>query len=556
MFIEGIKKHWQKIFLGLSALIFFIIYLYLYLPHPVKYPDYLILNQPDESINYFFIRELTINNQHSYIEPLSKVALNQVHPRSTTVVNGSLVPIGFPGIIIIFGFILKVLIKIFGSNNFNILAVSLTPLLAALTPIIFYVSLKRVFNEKIALVSAFLLFILPPWWYYASRPFQHNTLFIFLIVSLFSCFIVSLEKKVLRQKTLLTFLAGLFFGLAVYVRPSEIVWLLILAIYGLIAARRAWSWQQYLSFAVGLVLAMILFFYTQIAFYGQILGSGYVKPEITGAAGSILSGPQGINFIKAIFLPFGFHPKVMWNNFVAYFVSLFGLWTALGILGFRLFFLGWLKKNTQESSKILKYLSLLLFISLYLLIFYGSWFFYDNLLLSPSIGTSYVRYFLPIYVFSLPLIAWFFVSLWSWRGRVGKVFLIIILVVLLATSFFEVFFRLEGLKNIKTTIAEYQNWQEQVLIKTEPDSLIVTNYADKYLFPLRKVIPGWHLDEQISAIGNLLKTGLSIYLYDLHLDQSNEKDLQNHLAVVGAKLGPVIEGWENLELRRILNIKD
>ncbi|MBI5022913.1 MAG: glycosyltransferase family 39 protein [Candidatus Magasanikbacteria bacterium] len=177
------KRNWKIVSLAVFGAIFFVVYLYLYLPTAPKYPKYLILNQPDESINYFFIRELALNNRFGLPEPLAGITASQVHPRSTTVVNGAIVPIGFPGVIVIFGLLMKLLVKIFGIGNFNLLAAALTPFLAAVTPLFFYGFLRRVWDERCALLSAVLLFFLPPWWYYASRQFQHNSLLVFLIVA-------------------------------------------------------------------------------------------------------------------------------------------------------------------------------------------------------------------------------------------------------------------------------------------------------------------------------------------------------------------------------------
>jgi len=558
------KRNWKIITLVVLGAVFFVVYLYLYLPTASKYPDYLILNQPDESINYFFIRELALNNRFGLPEPLSGITASQVHPRSTTVVNGAIVPIGFPGVIVIFGLITKLLMKIFGIGNFNLLTAALTPFLAALTPLFFYGFLRRIWDEHGAWFSAVLLFFLPSWWYYASRPFQHNTLLVFLIIVGLYCYIVSFAKF---KKIWFGFLFGLCFGLAIYVRPSEIVWLAALGASELIAARKVWSWREYFACGVGLVLTAILFFTTQTTFYGSAFASGYVRPTIDGVGGIITAGPQGIGLIKAIFLPFGLHFGAMARNFYAYFFSLFGVWSVLAIagLGISVWFLLCHPRENRDPVDDLEgkfagfpiksgmtYAVLFLLVSIYLLFFYGSWQFFDNLLRAPSIGTSYVRYFLPIYVFGLPFLSFFLLWLWMLQRKIiFKIATAVLFLALITNSFGAVFAPLEGLSSVKMTVAEYGEWQKKIYALTEDNAIIVTRYADKYLFPGRKIIPGWEMTEQKNAIIVLARQGRPIYLYDLKLTEKEDAALAEFLSGKNLKLSAPLADWENIELKKI-----
>jgi hypothetical protein len=81
--------------------------------------------------------------------------------------------------------------------------------------------------------------------------------------------------------------------------------------------------------------------------------------------------------------------------------------------------------------------------------------------------------------------------------------------------------------------------------------VIVTRYADKYLFPGRKIIPGWKTAEQKNAIIILARQGRSMYLYDLKLTNKEEGDWQEFLEPVKLKLSAPLANWENLELRKI-----
>jgi len=118
-----LKKHKEILSLLVLAVVFLFVYLFLYwdvfrmgfnpaaarLPMRQGEPPQLIFNQPDESVNYFFIKQLVLENRFSFPESFSDLALSQVHPRSTTVINGGIVPIGFPGFIVLLSLILKIL---------------------------------------------------------------------------------------------------------------------------------------------------------------------------------------------------------------------------------------------------------------------------------------------------------------------------------------------------------------------------------------------------------------------------------------------------------------
>lgn len=530
-------------------------------------PAYLILNQPDESVNYFFIRQLVRENTFGLAESLSSASFNQVHPRSTTVIGGKIVPIGFPGFIVLVGLVVKILTFIFDKNLFNLLAVAITPLVAAVSPLLGYFFWRRFWGKGVAFASAVMLFILPAWWYNASRPFQHNLLFVFFLLCASLFFVLSREKAG-RKKLWLVFLAGLFWGLCVYLRPAEIIWLLGLTIFVLIETKKEWTKKKVGFLILGLALTAILFFATQYAFYGNIFGSGYVKPTATGSSGLVFSGPQGINFWQALILPFGFHPTNIAKIFVKYFFLLFRPWFLITLAGLLMFLLDREKKQKEKDETIVSaqsgvltavlrrkfssiYLLVWFFISCYILIYYGSWIFYDNLVGEASIGTSYVRYFLPIYVFSLPLAAYFLSVLWR-ISKFAKFITVFLLIILGLSSLTEVYFKLDGLKQVKETVGQYQVWRDQVYSLTEKNAVIVTRYGDKYIFPGRKIIPGWSDPDQIKAISNLLKAGLPVYLYDLKLGEVEAQDLRSRLKEDGADLGDIIATWDNLQLTKII----
>lgn len=528
--------------LAFASVIFFVVYLFLYWPGS-KQPENLILNQPDESVNYYFIREFVLRDNFRVPEPFSLITANQVHPRSTTIIYGAMAPIGFPGIIILFGIVLKLLTRIFGSAYFNYFAVALTPLLGALLPILLFKFFKNLTNIRTAFLTALLAYIMPCWWYYSSRPFQHNVLFVFLFV----CFLLAGARVILTNNKKMgwfwSVISGLCLGFSIYTRPNEAVWLLPLALLLMYYFRKKLNWVSIMLFFSVLLFVGWLFAATQMIYYGHLFGSGYVRPQADGSGG-VLSSRGTWTLMKQILLPFGFHIKTMLNTFWHYGGTLFLAWFIFSLLSF---FVGF-TRNRQDDDVLLPkvYYVFYFFFAFYLLAYYGSWRFTDNVMNLPSIGTSYARYFLPVYIFGLPILAEWLAGLYDWN-KFGKVVTVISVAILLFSSYCAVFAPLEGLNSIKSTVSAYNEWQGAVYSHTEANSVIVTRYADKYLFPGRKIIAGWSGQEAKQAINALVARDVPVYWFDL-------KQLKIPV-FEKVKLSDTILTIDNLELRRFDPIK-
>ncbi|MBI2990240.1 MAG: glycosyltransferase family 39 protein [Candidatus Magasanikbacteria bacterium] len=554
------EKRIYTIILSSCSLIFFFVYIFLYtdLDRLVSSkslsisPPFIILNQPDEAMNYFFIRTFVLESRFRVPQAYSEIAFSQVHPRSSTVIENSLAPIGFPGFIILCGLLLKILVFLFGDSFFNIFAISLTPFLAALAPLFVFFSLRRLFEEKTAFFSALLLYIMPAWWYYASRPFQHNTIFVFFLILFLYMYSFFLEQGKLSSVKI--FFMGLFLSLCVYIRSSEVLWLFVLAGALCFLSRKFWNFKKYFYASLGVLLVLVLFFATQYLYYGHPLGSGYVVPR-NGLAGLITSGPQGIPFLQALVAPFGWHPFAIFYNVYHYFGVLFWPWS-LSFVFFliSLIFFLYRKDPTKcqdiSSKRLYSYLAVFAFVSLYLLLYYGSWSFFDNLAGKPSVASSHVRYFLPLYLGALPFFGVFFSWLSSYFKRIGFVLSILWIFGLSLLSYRVVFNSFEGLNHIKQTVSSYYNWQKEILFYVEPGAVIVTQYADKYLFPHRDIIPGLTSDMSFQAVQALLDNNKQVFYYDLKLN-TDDRVLGENMQRYGFGLLAPLWSVQDLELRRI-----
>ncbi|OGH85086.1 MAG: hypothetical protein A2493_00845 [Candidatus Magasanikbacteria bacterium RIFOXYC12_FULL_33_11] len=503
-----------KLFLIVLSIIFFVTYLFLSIDFNnfskmnfFHQPDYLVFNQPDESANYFFIRKLVVEKVFRVGEDLSFLTLNQLHPRSMTVVQGTLVPIGFPGVVAVFSLFTSFFVYIFGSSFFNLALVSLVPLLGAVTPLFFYGFLKKIFNRRVAFFASLLLFINPAWWYYASRSLQHTIIFIFFVVSslYFATSFVYCHDK---RKSLFAFLWAFLFGVAILIRPIEFLWLGPLLLFFLVYLRKNLTRNSFLFFLLGAFLSMLIFALLQIIYYGSIWSTGYAFVQENGMAGNILDK------ISSNFFLFGFSVKAMLKNTLFYSGLVFPVWLFVYFLSFVYLNYLLLKKNLDKKKyKIL--FGTFVFTALCLIFYYGSSSFVDNLSMQYSIGSSQVRYFMPLYLFGTVFIAFLFEFLF----KKVKYFIFIFFAVLFIFSIKSVFYDFEGLLHIKSILNEYNDIKTEIVQNTEDNSIIVTRYADKYIFPDRRVITSVEDKNFVPAIKNLLLRGYKVYIFDLFADK-------------------------------------
>lgn len=537
---EYIKQYWSQGVLAVASVIFFGLYGFLY-QGVLTQTQTLIFNQPDEMANYAFITEWVLNGKVGIAEPLTKISLSQVHPRSMTVVEGQLVPIGFPGFITVMSSIIRPLVWVFGENSFNWLVVRVTPFVAVLSAWLMYGIIRALGLEKrTALIGALALLALPSWWYYASRPLQTSSMFVFFVLS-------GLWAGLLKNtKWARFFFTGISFGLALYVRPSE--WLWVFSLIGVLGCynREFLNVTRIIVFGVGSGLMVLIFFLTQFVFYGNWLGSGYVRPAADGSAGLLTAGPQGIYWVQALFLPFGFDALAIIKTMYHYGLKLFLPWMVTALLGF-----GFLWIHKKERVLFWRYTVGVGILGVWLALYYGSWQFTDNLVGQVSIGSSQVRYFLPLYVLTIPLIAYAISLVYSWNWS-GKIVAVLIGIALLGASVKSVYFKFEGLHRIRETVAQYYEWRREIITHTPADAVIVTRYADKYVYPNRKVIATIDTEDGQQGLVTLVRTGVPLYWYDIAVEKEDDDPVIKALTEQGIVLDKPALAWENLELRKII----
>lgn len=172
-------------------------------------------------------------------------------------------------------------------------------------------------------------------------------------------------------------------------------------------------------------------------------------------------------------------------------------------------------KKFHTKDKLV-FLILALFVSLYLLIYYGSWAFEDLLTLNLNkIGISYVRYFLPIYILSLPFVVICFFELLNYiQNKKFKILLSLFLIFSFLCLTINVVY-LAGNDNLvkaREYINIYSQTNKKVISLTESNSVIISERGDKIFFPQRKVVGKVDFKEMPSW-AKLLKAKIPLYYY-------------------------------------------
>lgn len=512
---------------------------------------------PDENANYIFSRLYQDTGDLYFFEKYNSIADDIIIPRSYFSWQGVVKPVSFLGMTIIYGKIAS----IFGQGVIPFL----TPFFAAIALFFYYLIIKKTFGNKIGFVSFLLLFSFPVFIYYSARSMFHNVLFLsFFIIAIYflinllekkpskikNFFLknISLEQRNNYLKELFKFdfiysaLAGLFIGLAIGTRASELIWLAPAGLILLALKYKKISFFRLAIFFSFIFLALMPVLYNNQVLYNSPFYGGYYEMNksiegISQASGGIIKSfftghiNEIKNLAKSIFntiFYFGFHPRQSLNMFNEYCLKMF--WWLFGPAVIGMVYLFFKQKN--NFKKILPYGISWIILSLILIIYYGSWKFVDNP--DPNrftIGNSYTRYWLPIYIGIIPFAAIFiqnFSKLISWIKNEKifnflswflKVFLIVV-IMFLSLRFVYIGSE-EGLKHYfnKTRIAQQE--VNTLLEITENNAVIITEYHDKFIFPERKVIVGRFNDNEVNYRYYSLSKYIPVYYYNFTLPEND-----------------------------------
>lgn len=504
------------------------------------------LNSPDETANYFFARQIVREGHIGYYEPYLQWSSNYVHPRSMTNVGDAVVPVGFLGLILLFGSIARIV----GESSI----LFITPAFAVLGALGFYYFLVSFFKPSTARLSALLLLLHPAYWYFAGRGLLSNVVFVDCILiglGLGAIALRCVERRYRARAYMLLVFSGIFLGYSLAVRLSEIIWLsVVLLIVGLWNIRTL-RFVKSAAWCVGFALGLGVLFVGNYMLYGNFLSSGYlaIDTEPIGAiaqgvvqGGGIEAALQQVQVwmapYKKFFLPFGFNPVAIYENFFAYGFTMFWWYTIPAIVGA----LGCIALSVRDflakrNSPYFWYLVGTALLSTWLVGFYGSWLFTDNLTGNATIGNSYVRYWLPIFVACIPFVALAlqgggFVR----RGWIRKSAVVGIIAMMGWFSWQTVMFGPdEGLTRIAEHLDAARGKSARVFALVPENAVIVSPRSDKLFFPDRKVaqyVDGFREAELLAP----LLAHAPVYYYGFWQAKDMEYINRKYLAQYGVRL--------------------
>ncbi len=284
---------------------------------------------------------------------------------------------------------------------------------------------------------------------------------------------------------------SIFLSLTVLVRPTEFVWLFVTTLIIFFINRNKLS--------IFLLLLSIIIFANFLGMalhlnnltYGNYLSIGYQNLQ-TGELPTELSetGLDYVGFAKLAITPFGFNPKLIAFNFYNYFIEI--IWPYIIFILAIFFFLFKKIKNKQKNHNLWHhYLYVTTATFFFILLYYGSWDLADPLVKNfNKISISYIRYFLPLYILILPMVAYGIKRLFFKENRLSSSIIVYFMVVLLSfVSIRMAFFSPhDGLLKNRESVTEYYWQYKAVSENTTKNSIIISDRSDKVFFPKYKVI--------------------------------------------------------------------
>ncbi|MCX6714644.1 MAG: glycosyltransferase family 39 protein [Candidatus Uhrbacteria bacterium] len=466
---------------------------------------------PDETANAFFAQSFAHNGSFRVLDAMNQLYGGVLHPRSIVTDGAFLLPGSFFGLTFLYGCFSKLI----GSWSLTFI----TPTLVVLASLAWNQILQRWFSKRIAFLSSLLFLFHPAIWYYSARGLMPNVLFVCCVVFSICFFLKMCSSSTHAQTPLLHkegmgVVAGFFLGLALFVRLSEAYWLLPLFAVLLFAERKSLSFRRCVFGAIGFILPMCLLLFLNFKTYGSPFVFGYsfvshvTSPLPRGELeGGLVSSEEKLSWL----LPFGFHPRGIFWHTLDYLLLLFWWLTIPALCALPLVF---------RESKQKMYTIVTMVVALWLCIWYGSWLLHDNP--DPTqitIANSYVRYWLPIFVMSTPLIA---MSL-QWvanrtRSKKHALHVLVSLMLLVLALNVRIVF-LEGqdaLVHVVSILQQSEQIRDQVFKIVPENGVIITDRSDKIFFPGRHVMVPLRSEQTYAAIPKMIDR-TPVYYYGITL---------------------------------------
>jgi len=426
-------------------------------------------------------------------EPLNTPAEGLVHPRSMTTMGTTIVPEGFIGQAVLYGW----LAHLFGWQGIPYILLSLSTVLAAWS---FGRLLRYFFTPAIAATSSIAYLLFPPVLYYSFHPFVPNLLQFNLL--LIATALVQSPRSHSWWNPLRPFIVGVIAGTAVALRPVELPWIVLLGITIQFVMQPKLTKYTLVTGLLGLSFPLIVLGISQAQLYGQWWSVGYAQnPQFVPIAHRDTPWVM-IDLVKAMIFPFGTSLAQSIKNVWYYHLWLF--WWILPLAFTAL-------SDRDHRRSMTRWLKIIALPAGWLIVFYGSWNISEQV--DPSIhpmSTGFVRYWIPLAV------AWVPIVMIGVRRLLDQCvpriqFLVIAFLVVAAV-----------LSPLHTTIASiHQQWDQanrdreriQTLIEYTPaNALLLVKYSDKVYFPTRRVLVWYKEPAKVQRILPKLIETVPVYM--------------------------------------------
>lgn len=436
-----------------------------------------IFDSPDETANAFFIARVAASQPMGAPNRSVTILGDEGAPRSQRVVDGVLVPEGFPGLAYYWG-ILARYVSLTG-------VMYIVPMLGLIALYAWYGIVRFFFNQKIASLAFLLLGFFPPYIYWSSRVFMPNMpvlscmlIGVWASLQAWKCrrFSLSLdcadEGGVDRENPHTRFsrvrgtaflgLAGLAFGLAIAIRPSDLVWMTPVMIAAISTQVIRARWYTLVSVVVcGAVIAPVLYVHREL--YGSFFASGYAHHALLQAQQSI--------FV----------------NIRRYFGEGYGWLMITGVTGVMMAIITSLRYRGAHTFRVLLCVFLTATTAGALMLLYGGQPHQEFIPGIRFVSESHTRYFLPLYVMMTLWAAYAFSRLSTFASSALMRTTTPLIMLMLAGGVWGVLTSPGGIMFYKAAVERNGETRKSLLRIVGPDALVLGMHAEKFIFPLRSV---------------------------------------------------------------------
>lgn len=474
---------------------------------------------PDGTANAFFAKQYSETGTLKVFDQINVDFSDGIFPRSIVAKDGHYLPGSFTGLPVLYGSFLY----IFGDGILNFI----TPILAILAVFAFRKIIIKIFNKEIANISALLLFFHPAFWYYSARGLMHNVLFSTLLI--FGVYFIlitpiklhlkkhenTIGKIKIWQTKIDLVVSGLFVGLALFVRTSEVYWVIGLTLFLLLVIRKHINKVDIFIFFTGIIIGMLPILLMNNSTYGHPLISGYN----VGVTDTGMSSVSVDSSVMSYVFPFGLHLRTAIKHISDYGITLF--WW-LSIFVFAGIPVALFKTKQSKHHKHLIYTIVFLLLTAWLGFWYGSWVIFDNPDKTQlTIANSYIRYWLPVFIMSIPFISGFIVWISDKSKSIfsKKIFITALVVLLVGLNINITFFNgQDSLKAVSKTLSESVEIKNYTLSISDKDAVIITDRSDKIFFPERRVVYPLRSDKTYELLPELVNKN-EVYYYGITLPE-------------------------------------